>query len=207
MHPGFNPFDPSMDHGVIISLYLAELLDDCAMKGTGPYLMDRGHAAISYFYQQAGFLSPLAHPWCVCLMKVAHRLLSAKPLVRQPLTVESMYKVLYYHFWGEGKELNSLRTLMHLTILLLAFVGFFRYDDMSNILVHEDLLRFIPTSNDPSLDDGVLIFLPHSKTDQAWSGNWVAIGATGGAFCPVMLLRKLLFLGGYCSSHQKSVKV
>ena len=145
--------------------------------------------------------SPLDHPWCSRILKAAHKHLHANKLKRQSLSVENMYKVLYYHFWGEGLEFLNLRTMMHLTVLLLAFLGLFRYSDMSHILVHQDLLRFIPCDDDKFRDDGVLIFLPHSKTDQEWSGNWVAIGATGGPFCPVMILRKLLRHGGYCTSH------
>jgi hypothetical protein len=98
-------------------------------------------------------------------------------------------------------QFNCLRTTMHLTVLLLAFVGLLRYGDISNVLVHQDLLRFVPCMDEPSRDDGVLIFLPHSKTDQAWSGSWVAIGATGGAFCPVGLLKALIRVGGYCTFH------
>ena len=139
---------------------------------------------------------PTEHPWCSRIIEAAHRHLLASKSPRQPLTVENMYKVLYYHFCGEGMQFNCFRTTMHLTVLLLAFVGLLRYSDLSNILVHQDLLRFVPCMDEPSRDDGVLIFLPHSKTDQAWSGSWVAIGATGGAFCPVGLLKALIRLGG-----------
>lgn len=43
----------------------------------------------------------------------------------------------------------------------------------------------------------MLIFIPCSKTDQYWEGAWVAVGATGGIFCPVRLVLDLFRLGGY----------
>ena len=66
---------------------------------------------------------------------------------------------------------------MHLTVLTLMFVGLLRYDDAACILVHADLLQFITKHNSATVD-GVLIFIPRSKTDQGWQGEWIAVGAT-----------------------------
>jgi hypothetical protein len=80
-------------------------------------------------------------------------------------------------------------------------VGLLRYDDAACILVHKDLLQFISVSRTDTRDDGVVLFLHSSKTDQTGAGAWVAIGATRGRFCPVRLLRDLLCLGRYVRDH------
>jgi hypothetical protein len=88
---------------------------------------------------------------------------------------------------------------MHLTVYLLMFVGLFRYDDVSKIMVNKSLFKFI-TRPDGTLE-GLLLFIPCSKTDQFWDGAWVAIGATNKTLCPVKLIKQLLSVGGYIQSH------
>jgi hypothetical protein len=74
------------------------------------------------------------------------------------------------------------------------------YSDAVSILVHEDLLRFVPSSSRGGYE-GMLMFIPRSKTDQSWNGAWVAVGATGGDLCPVYWTRFLLKRGRYITSH------
>jgi len=95
----------------------------------------------------------------------------------------------------------TFRDRMHITLFLLMFVGLFRFDDVSHILVNTELMQFISKSDTDLSLDGVVIYIPHSKMDQNWNGAWVAIGATGKQFCPVQLLRDLLRLGGYATQH------
>ena len=198
---GYNKFSRKWVHGVVIALYLSELLDESHDRGIGPNTLERTVAAIRYYYEMAGFSeSPLAHPWCSRIVTTAKKLLVPKKLQRQSISVTDMKSLLSFHLLNQNADQIDLRTLMHLVTLLRCFLGFLRYNDAVSILVHEDLLRFV---TDPSGHgyQGMLIFIPRSKTDQSWKGAWVAIGATGGALCPVFWTRTLLQRGRYVTSH------
>jgi hypothetical protein len=197
---GYDPFSHRWNHGIVVSLYLSELLEEDINKGIGPNSIQRACAAITFHYQMGGHhISPISHPWCCRIMKVAVKVLVPRKLQRRAIATSEMKELLSYHLLLNSKTLN-LRKLMHLVCLLLCFVGLLRFNDMTGVLVHEDLLRFIPAADNQNRDDGMLIFIPRSKTDQSWQGEWVAIGATGKSLCPVFWTRRLLSLGKYVRS-------
>lgn len=203
--PGVNPFDSASVNGDTVALYFAYLIESCAADNVGPQRVKEASAAISHFFSVANLPSPTELPACSRLYKAAeHILITGSKLDRAPLTPADVRKVLEFHLTGSC----SLRTRMHLTIFLLMFVGLLRVSDAQNILVHDDFLRFIPAAGSAEASGlegrtaaGVLIYISHSKTDQAWHGKWIAIGATGGQFCPVRLLQTLLHAGCYVRAH------
>jgi hypothetical protein len=144
-----------------------------------------------------GRASPTHSLLCTRLRLTAKRVLFAVKSTCEAITATELHAVLVFHLTATC----SLRVRMHLTVFLLMFVGLLRYDDAACILVHKDLLQFISVSRTDTRDDGVVLFLHSSKTDQTGAGAWVAIGATRGRFCPVRLLRDLLCLGGYVRDH------
>jgi hypothetical protein len=83
----------------------------------------------------------------------------------------------------------NLHDLMHVTVFVLMYAAFLRFDDAAEISVHEDLLVICPTHVD--------IFLPRSKTDQYMEGTWVTVARSNGPYCPVGLLERLLRAGQY----------
>ena len=197
---GYDKFSMNWVHGIVISLYLSELLDDSYHKGIGPNKLMKSVAAIRYHYEVAGFsTSPLTHPWCSRIVSTAKKLLVPQKFKRQAISVAHMKSLLNHHLGQDANQID-LRTLMHVVVLLLCFLGFLRFSDVVSILVHEDLLKFIKCPSGRG-DEGMLIFIPKSKTDQSWRGAWVAIGATGGALCPVTWTRALLTRGRYVRSH------
>jgi hypothetical protein len=147
-----------------------------------------------------GLFSPLMHPWCSRILASAKKQLVSKKLPRQSISATDMKTLLSYHLLNRNPNQIDLKTLMHLVVMLLSFLGFLRYSDAVSILVHADLIRFIPSPSGLG-DEGMLIFIPRSKTDQSWQGTWVAIGATGGAMCPVYWLKILFERGKYIRSH------
>lgn len=198
---GYDKFSKNWVHGVVISLYLSELLEESYHRNIGPNKLEMSVAAIKYHYEAAGFsTSPLAHPWCSRIVSTAKKLLVPKKLKRQSISVANMKSLLSHYLIEQDADQIDLRTLMHVVVLLLCFLGFLRYSDAVSILVHEDLLKFIRSPSGSGYE-GMLIFIPKSKTDQSWKGAWVAIGATGGALCPVTLTRALLTRGRYVTSH------
>ena len=123
---------------------------------------------------------------------MAKTLLSSRRSQCEPISAADMHTLLLTHL----TPTCSLPVRMHLTVFLLMFLGPLRYtSDAANILVNFEFLRFIRSTT--GCLEGVLLFIPFSKTDQERKGSWVAIGATHTRYCPVELLSVLLSCGGY----------
>lgn len=194
---GVNVFDPVQCDGMVVALYLSYLVENAATSGTGPQAVAVASCAIAHYFRLANLRSPTADPICAVVRKSADNILTPQKSDRQPITAHELKSVLTFHLVAGC----SLKVQMHLTVFLLMFVGLLRFDDAASLLVHKDLMKFISASAVNQADDGVLLFLPRSKMDQTWEGQWVAIGATGGDLCPVALLRRLLQTGGYIVDH------
>jgi hypothetical protein len=186
--------DPMAATDMQVALYLDELIDQCAQSGAGPATLRVASAAIACFLGLAGRDAPQG-TLCKRIMAAAERELTVQRRPREPVQVDILRHVLHFHLVAQQPE---LQTRMHLTCMLLMFVGLLRYDDMASVLVHKDLLRWVRGSNGQL--DGVLLFIPRGKRDQIWEGKWTAIGATGQSLCPVLLLQQLLASGGYVQS-------
>ena len=181
--------------GVVLSLYLSELFLDCQERQIGSGALDLACAAIAFHYQLAGVEAPLGFPNIKLLRRAADKILTSTRSLCGVLSNEAAASMLTFHLLGATPP--SLRVRMHLTVFLLMYVGLLRYADAAQLLVHSDLMQFITRSSTDHTLDGVLLFLPKSKTDVKWEGAWVAIGATGTALCPVRLLYTLLDVGSY----------
>ena len=107
---------------------------------------------------------------------------------KKPITTEIIRSILDFH----NKEGASLKDLRIAALCSLAFAGFFRYDELSNLVpmhieFHSDYIR---------------IFVLRSKTDVYREGNCVFISASRSKYCPVGVLQRCLDLSGIdlCSS-------
>jgi hypothetical protein len=79
---------------------------------------------------------------------------------------------------------------MHVTAIVVMYAGMLRFDDMTEVCVHVDLLKILPTHME--------VFIPRSKTDQHWEGVWATLAAMPGSpVCPVALVTRLLATGNY----------
>jgi hypothetical protein len=183
-------------NGTIVSIYLSDLIQEAQDKHIGSQLIDTACASIYYYYKMANLSPPVDSTALVLLRRTADRILTAKKSKCEDITALELHSVLNFHMLS-GKHC-LFKTRYHLTVFLLTFVGLLRFDDLANILVHRNFIQFIHKTDTDSTLDGVVMFLPTSKTDQEWDGKWIAIGATGAQFCPVRLLLDLLSAGLFC---------
>ena len=109
---------------------------------------------------------------------------NATRLSRDPRMPDDLLLILLHFMGPDGSRTCDLKLLMILALLLLSVVGLLRFSDLAHIYVDSSLLVFKPK--------GMLIFLTNNKTDQLRKGQWVDIGSTGGIFCPVRMVRRLL---------------
>ena len=107
---------------------------------------------------------------------------------KKPITIDIIRSISDIH---KKKDAN-LKNLRIAALCSLAFAGFFRYDELSNIVpkhieFHSHHIR---------------IFVPRSKTDVYREGNFVFISASRSKYCPVGVLQQYLDVSGIdlCSS-------
>ena len=93
-----------------------------------------------------------------------------------PQLLQKMVRVL-------AQESASLLYIPTVTICLLAFSGFFRFNEIAQIRCSD--LQFSST-------DVRIIKVRQSKTDQYRDGNEVIIGRTGNETCPVAMLERYM---------------
>ena len=101
---------------------------------------------------------------------------------KQPLTPAILHEM--YQAIG-GKEANLIN-LRKFTLLLLSFVGFFRFDEVQNLRVGD--VAFFLTH--------MTIFLERSKTDVYRDGRTVFISRLHTPCCAVRILKRLLRRSG-----------
>ena len=177
----------------IVAFYVVHLITSAELRCIGDALVLTALASIAHHFSLAGLAPPTNSPHLTLLRRAAKRTLQPLRSLCEPISSVDLYIVLVKFL----TPTCDLRDRMHLTCFLLMFLGLFRFSDIQSILVHKDLFQFIRKSESDPTIDGMLIFIPCSKTDQYWLGAWVAVGATGGVFCPVRLVMDLFRLGGY----------
>lgn len=159
-----------------------------AERGVGPQAVTKASAAISAHYAKLGLPSPCDGPSVAIAREVAKRTLTGTKLVRTAVSTADVRALVDFHL----RPGCLLRVRMVVTCLVLAYAGQLRFDDLSHVMVHHDLMRFFP--------DRVELYLWRAKNDQYAVGAWVTIAAVGGPYCPVGLLHALLSAGGYKTS-------
>ncbi len=153
---------------MVVCLYVSHLIGIAEANSTGHQAVDNAVSAIAFYFGLMGQASPTHSVLCTRLRATAKRVLSATKSTCEAITAAELHVVLVFHITATC----SLRVRMHLTVFLLMFVGLLRYDDAACILVHKDLLQFISVSQTDPRDDGVILFLHSSKTDQTGAGAW-----------------------------------
>ena len=108
-----------------------------------------------------------------------------------------MMQLVDFHFPLGGPE-PDLKTRMYVTTALLCWFAFLRYDDLSHVMVHYDLLRLQPGVS-------VEMVLYKSKTDQAGEGKSAYAGRRLDRYCPVKHTQELLDAGGYVRVPKQEV--
>ncbi|GIL52203.1 hypothetical protein Vafri_7910 [Volvox africanus] len=169
----------------MVAMFLTEKLNEAQARQIGPQLVEHHSAAISVLQELAGIPSPCASPLCSVVREAARRTLHGSQRECGVATPDEINQLIEYHLHEE----TPLLTRMIITCAVLAFAGLMRYNDLSHILVHRELLHIYR--------DRAEIYLFRSKTDQYCKGDIVTIGRIGGPHCPVSLLETLLSIRGY----------
>ena len=159
-----------------VSLYLVHLLENqkTSHKVQGVVY------AIKWKHETNGLSNPIS---LLSKRVVESALRTAKPTrkPKEPITTEMLQQIFTY-INGDNAHLKHYRTF---TIMLMSFVGFFRFNEVINLRL-SDICFY---------DDYMSVFLGKSKTDIYREGNKVLISRLESQLCPVKVIKNYITKG------------
>lgn len=153
-----------------------------AAEQRNPRTLDIHITAISQWHQYQGFQDPTKDP---NVRKVLEgiRCIHGKPKLKaKALSLQHIATMVEYL----EAEPDNLKSCRDKALLLIAFFGAFRRSELVGIQVEDIAWE----------DEGILIQLRRSKTDQQGQGMVRAIAASGDLYCPVAALKNWLEMAG-----------
>ena len=164
-----NSLPANEDH---VALFLASLIQD-----EKPITTIEAHFySIEYFHKLALYENPCESKLCGRLMEAARRTCKNKSERKEPIEINHLLKV----YELIGKERSSLLDLRTFASMLLSFVGFLRYSEVSQLRecdldIHETHMK---------------VFIRKCKTDVYRKGNWIYIAKLDSEICPIKIINQ-----------------
>lgn len=138
-------------------------------------------SALKWLHSFIPVANPLDIDLCRNIVEAAKRD-KGKPITKKTPVTNVMIKEIIDKYGKPGCSLKDIRIA---TMCTLAFAGFLRYDEFSNVLVKHLVFH----------DRHMTIFIPKSKTDIYREGNIVYIGRSHTEYCPVELTLRYMLEG------------
>ncbi|KAK3093741.1 hypothetical protein FSP39_019543 [Pinctada imbricata] len=162
-------------HPVHIALYLTHLLDSGASSNT----VNLAVYCIKWVHGLNGYSDPTDNSFVKNLQESAKRRAKPKTCRKDPVTPEMLIKLCEMF-----KSSSDLLVVRDLTMILLSFAGFLRYDEISSLCCQ-----------DVKIFDGYFsIKITKSKTDQYRHGDEILIAEGSTIACPLKMLQRYLRL-------------
>ena len=130
--------------------------------------------SISWIHGIAGLEDPCKADIVVKMKEGAKRILSRPCTQKEPLTIENLVKIVSVY----GQDKDNLPNLRFVTMCVVGFYGFFRFDELFNL----------KRSNINFSENYIEVNVERSKTDTLRHGSSVSIAATGEITCPKLCL-------------------
>ena len=144
-----------------------------------PSTLNKHLAAVSQAHQIAGHHNPTLDVAVKTVLKGVRRTHGTAKVQKRPLLVGDLVNII--HGLGEG-----LRDRRDACLLLLGFAGALRRSELAALAVEDLDWR----------DDGLVLHLRRSKTDQDGAGRLIGIGFGSNGSCPVTATRRWLSAAG-----------
>jgi hypothetical protein len=162
------------------------------LQSNSPSVAVTAHAALKWLHSFFPVFSPnpLDSSLCRALLEGIRRARTTPIQKKVPLSPEALRKILDKYAAPEA----NLKDLRLACICAIGFSGFFRFNELANILI-QHIERY---------HDHISIFIPRSKTDVYREGNHVFIKRLANKYCPVSVLERYLQAGNVdptSSSH------
>ena len=156
-----------------VALYLQHLIEE----SQSPSVIDSAFYGIKWAYDMAGVPSPTENSVVEAVRSASKRILGTATVNRkEPISSDLIHKIVSH------ANLDNPVDLRNVTMYVLYFTAFFRFDDISRV-----------RRSDISFHVGFTVIQVHkSKNDQLRKGNEVVISELSSPACPVSLLKRYL---------------
>ena len=156
-----------------VALYLQYLIE----QAQSPSVIDSAFYGIKWANDMAGVPSPTDNSVVENVRSAAKTILGTAAVNRkEPIFSDLIRKIV------SQANLDNPVDLRNVTMCVLCFTGFFRFDDISRV-----------RRSDISFHEGFMVIqVQKSKNDQLRRGNEVVISELSSSACPVSLLKRYL---------------
>ena len=156
-----------------VALYLQHLLE----QAQSPSAIDSAFYGIKWAHDMAGVPSPTDNSVVENVRSAAKRILGTAAVNRkEPISSDLIREIV------SRAHLDNPVDLRNVTMYVLCFTGFFRFDDISRV-----------RRSDIAFHEGfIVIQVQKSKNDQLRRGNEVVFSELSSSACPVSLLKRYL---------------
>ncbi|XP_071172397.1 integrase/recombinase xerD homolog, partial [Mytilus edulis] len=169
---------------VHVALYLTDLVNN----GSTYHPVYNVIYGIKWAHEINSLKDPTTNTFVTSILEASKRVAPKKTNKKDPVTTDVLIELC-----DNFKDCSDLLVLRDLTMMLLCFAGFLRYDELSS-------LRFL----DIDIQDSFLILhITKSKTDQYRQSNEVIIAKGSTIACPYNMLVKYTRLAGFSSHENK----
>ena len=167
-----------------VAMYLASVIQNS--KTHSPVL--NSFYSISWAHKLACVDDPTLHDIVKKVKESSSRILGVGHNSKEPVTPQILFDLCSLY----GSLNASLKDLRILSICVLAYSGFLRFDEFSNLL-HSDLFF---------AEGYMTVFIERSKTDTSRVGKRVFISNTKSQCCPVKIVKRYIQAAGFAKDSQ-----
>ena len=160
-----------------VALYISSLIN----QGSSVSVVQSALYSIKWAHNMHGADDPTDNAFVKNLLESAKRS-SSKPVVKKDVVTSDQIVLLCDKYAG-SKDILILRDL---TLIVLCFSGFFRFDEVQSLRSSDILFE----------ESFISVFVGSSKTDQYRKGNTVLISQGETSACPMKILKSYMECGG-----------
>ena len=172
-------------------IYVALFIVSCLQQNTSIGRITDTIFGINWVHLSLGMVSPYSISIVKNLLETSKRLLEKVKTKKEPITPDHLAALV--NKYGNGKA--SLKDLRLLSLCLIGYGGFLRFNELSNIK-RKDIVFY---------DAYAKIFIEKSKTDVYREGKRVLIPKTGNYTCPVSMLLRYIQKAKITYSHNNVI--
>lgn len=154
-----------------VALYITHLLESGSTCNT----INSVVYSLKWVHQINDLPDPTANSFIVSLQDSAKRVACPQKHKKDPVNTDLLIKLC-----NRFADSDDLLVIRDLTMILLSYAGFLRYDEISSLLCR-DVKVF---------DDYLTIYINKSKTDQYRHGNEVVIAKGSTVACPLNMFNR-----------------
>lgn len=163
----------------VIAIFLSGLIQ----QGVSEAVLCSFFYSIKWYHDlHCALYNPCDDSVILKLMEGGKRILSKPLKKKEPISSDILEKVI--DLFGDREKNRDLCSVRTITMLILGFAGFLRFNELANIKVKNITFK----------DLYMNICVETSKTDVYRRGNEITIAKTGGKLCPVSWIKHYLSL-------------